>query len=628
MRREQCLQIRYEGGEEGKFEFHPATLPVAALTAGGRRKARMLRLPALPHGVHELSIDAEDAHRCTIVVAPERCHMPEAIRRGERRFGLAAPLYALRRPGDQGIGDFTTLVAAARATGRAGGSILGINPLHALFAHDRQRASPYHPSDRRYIDPLYIDVERVTDIDASREARAVLAANERALNVLASSRDIDYAEVWRVKRAVLDACFATFDRRPEDDPLVAQFNEFVRTGGTALRNFALFEAISAAHPLTPWHQWPRGLRGPKAVQTDAFAAQHARDVRLAMYMQWQADRQFRACATELRLAGLDHGLYRDLAIGAALDGAEAWANSGSLASGVSIGAPPDPFSPSGQVWSLPPAVPYRLLTSGYAEFRELLATNMRYAAALRIDHVMGLARLFWVPDGARASDGAYVSYPLDDLLGVLALESDRARCMVVGEDLGTVPDGLRDRLAAEDILSYRVLWFERDATGYYATGRYPVKAAACVSTHDLPTIAGWWSAADIAEKATLGRLTKDEAERELGNRTADRVLLSAALNQDEITREAPIDAAAPHDATITAAIHRHLALSPSTMVLVQADDLAGEIAAQNLPGTDQERPNWRRRVGIDASELWETPAGQQTVAACATRRRSEDSSPD
>ena len=318
------------------------------------------------------------------VVAPTHCHMPEELRHGERRFGLAAPLYALRRNGDQGIGDFTTLAAAARATAQAGGSILGINPLHALFTNDRERASPYHPSDRRFVDPIYIDVERVTDFSESREARAVLAANAQVLAAFAASRDIDYAAVWSVKHEVLAACFATFERRYPGDALVAAFDEFVRMRGSSLEAFALFEALSAANPRTPWQQWPRDLHRFGSASARAFAERHARDVRLAMYMQWQADRQFRSAADEARSAGLRIGLYRDLAIGAAPDGAEAWANSEVLADGVSIGAPPDSFSPAGQVWSLPPAIPHRLAASGYAAFRR--AARGEHAARGRASH--------------------------------------------------------------------------------------------------------------------------------------------------------------------------------------------------------------------------------------------------
>ncbi len=447
----------------------------------------------------------------------------------------------------------------------------------------------------------------------------MLSANRRALTALTARDEVDYVAVWQAKRAVLDACFATFDRRAEDDPLAVEFAAFVAEGGTALRNFAAFETIAAAHPRLPWQRWPAALRSPGAPHVAEFALQHPRDIRFACYLQWQADRQLRAVVRDAHAAGLVHGLYRDLAIGAAPDGAEAWANADGLARGASIGAPPDPFSPTGQVWDLPPAIPHRLTASAYAGFRELLAANMRHAGALRIDHVMGLTRLFWVPDGGRAGDGAYVAYPFDDLLAVLALESRRARCVVVGEDLGTVPDGLRERLAAADVLSYRVLWFERDGDTFRAPERYPAKAAACVSTHDLPTIAGWWSGADIVEKAALGLIGDDAALAERATRAADKQSLVRALAREAVPGDPPLDAAAPHDATVTAAVHRYIAATPAEFVLFQANDLAGETVAQNLPGTDRERPNWRRRTSVVAARLWDTRAGRLTVAGCAAR---------
>jgi glycogen operon protein len=315
------------------------------------------------------------------------------------------------------------------------------------------------------------------------------------------------------------------------------------------------------------------------------------------------------------------GLYRDLAIGAAPDGAEAWANpAGTLARGVSIGAPPDPFSRGGQVWDLPPPIPRALVASGYAGFRELLAANMRHAGALRIDHVAGLARLFWIPDGGAARDGAYVQYPLDDLVAVLAQESQRAACAVVGEDLGTVPADFRERMDAADILSYRIVWFERDGAAFLPPDRYPAKAAACVSTHDLPTIAGWWSGADIREREELGQLDTGGAAAMRAERRVDKAALAVALARSGAVEDGAIDPAAPHDATVTVAIHRFAGQSASTLLLLQADDLAGDIEAINLPGTDRERPNWRRKVGVDSDALWATPAGAQAIADLAAIR--------
>ena len=387
----------------------------------------------------------------------------------------------------------------------------GVSPLHALFAGDRERASPYHPSDRRFLDPIYIDVERVPDFTEAPAAQALHAQLRTRIAGLATQVNVDYEAVWQAKRALLDACFAHFELRARTDAFVAEFDGFVAAGGEALRRFALFDAIAAAHPRVPWDRWPESLRRPDAAGVAEFAARDARSLRFALYLQWLADRQLAQAAARARDGGLALGLYRDLAIGAAPDGSEPWASPGGFALGVSIGAPPDPFSPTGQVWDLPPPDPNVMIATACAGFRELLAANMRHAGALRIDHVMGLSRLFWVPGGATAAAGAYVRYPFDALLGTLALASARARCLVVGEDLGTVPDGLRERLADAAVLSYRVLWFERDGDAFIAPSQWPAQAAACVSTHDLPTIAGWWTGADIDEREALGLLSKADA---------------------------------------------------------------------------------------------------------------------
>ena len=617
-----ALRLRHEDGSEQVVSVAFDELPMDVVTAADGRPVsrRILALPSLPTGYHALQFDDDADGACRVVVAPERCHLPAALTEGGRRFGLTAHLYALRRRGDQGIGDLTTLAQLAETTARAGGSVVGINPLHALFAEDRERASPYHPSDRRFLDPIYVDLERVPDLADPGDARSLLARYARRAEELSARNHVDYDAVWELKKAVLDACFAHFERRPASDPLVVEFARFVDGGGRPLQRFAIFEAIAATHPREPWHRWPGELRRPDTAGVASFAARHARRVRFALYLQWLAERQLAAAAGHARASGLALGFLRDLALGAAPDGAECWANPGAYARGVSIGAPPDPFSPSGQVWNLPPPNPEAMAASACAGLRELLATNMRHAGALRIDHVMALSRLFWIPDGATAAEGAYVRYPLDALLGVLALESSRAGCLVVGEDLGTVPEGLRERLAAADVLSYRVLWFERDGTGFADPSRYPVKAAACVSTHDLPTVAGWWTGADIDEKQALDLVTADAATSERAERRASKEALAAALARAGADHGASIDGSTPHDVAITAAIHRFVGTTPSVLALIQADDLAGETTAVNLPGIDRLRANWRRKLSVAVEGLWRTEAGRQAIADFAPER--------
>jgi 4-alpha-glucanotransferase len=353
----------------------------------------------------------------------------------------------------------------------------------------------------------------------------------------------------------------------------------------------------------------------EAVRT--FAGAHSGRVRFHQYLQFLTDAQLLWAAGRARAAGLELGLFRDLAVGAASDGAENWARSGELAEGAWIGAPPDPFAAEGQNWHLPPPLPLRLARDGYAGFAALLAANMRHAGALRIDHAMGLTRLFWIPEGGTGADGAYVAYPLDDLLGQVALESVRARCMVVGEDLGTVPEGFRQVMTEADILSYRVLLLERDGIGFKPPSTWPARAVACVTTHDLPPLAGWWEGADIEERATLGLLQSvvhAEAER-----VSERLALTEALSAEGVLAAA--DPHLPPVETVVEAAHEFVAATPADLVLVQAEDLAGMRVGVNLPGTDTERPNWRLRLPVPVETLLTGDAARQILDVMRARGR-------
>ena len=540
---------------------------------------RRVALPPLPAGRYRLLADGSDS-MCHLTVAPPRCHLPVSLRAGGRATGIAVQLYSLRRgQGDQGIGDLTDLADLAREAGALGAAAIGLNPLHALFPQDRTRASPYHPSDRRFLEPLCIDVTALPI--ESPGLRAALAEAAPVFAALAPGRLVDYPAVWEAKRRVLEAAFAAF--RPGPD-----YAAFVAASGDALLGFARFQAIAEIHG-ADWRIWPEPLRDPSSPAV-ARAAPPGR-VDFALFLQWLADRQLAAAAAACDAMTI--GLYRDLAVGAAPDGTEAWAAGPLLLHGVSVGAPPDPLGPQGQIWGLPAPDPRLLRASGYAPFVELLRANMRHAGALRIDHVMGLARLFLVPDGGRAQDGTYLAYPLRDLLGQVALESVRARCLVVGEDLGTVPDGIRAALAEHDVLSYQVLRFARDWHGLRPPSRYPVNAVACAATHDVATLAGWWDGGDISERAALGLLDAGAEAAERRAREAEKAELLAILSAEKIDL----------GDGLLVAVQTLLARTPCRLVLVQADDLAGEEMGVNLPGTDRERPKWRRRLGVDVAEL-------------------------
>lgn len=506
-----------------------------------------------------------------VIAGPGACFVPEDIAEGARVFGLASHLYSLRHGASEGIGDFETLQRFAALSDRIGGRYAGLNPLHHLFPSDRSRASPYQPSDRHYVDPIYISIARLLE-QLPLPRTAALATEQRAAFARLDALPlVDYATVWAAKARLLEHAFAEFGGSP-------RFDTFVKAGGAQLAAHGRFEAMRMGERPTP--------------ERIAYRA----------FLQWVADEQLAKAAR--------HGnLYGDLALGCAFDGGELENNPEAFAKGVSIGAPPDPFSAAGQVWNLPPLSPIALHATGMEPMRRVIAANMRHAAALRIDHVLGLARQFWVPEGAEGRFGAYVRFPLDALIAVTATESQRHRCLVVGEDLGTVPDGLRDRLAAAKIFSYRVLWFEREGAGFKPAQAYPAQALACLASHDLPTFMGWRAARDIEIGQAIGQITAADAAIRTAERHVEKQLLGERTG-----------CMATDDVAASAATHRFVAGTPSQIMLVQADDLAGETDPLNVPGTDREWPNWRRRVQVAVEALAESPLAQEIVTAVKQER--------
>jgi len=510
-----------------------------SIGADGRHHPhRRIALPPLPQGLHALHWGA---HRALLISAPAACHLPP--RRG---FAVMAQLYALRRAGDAGIGDYAALADFAHRARERGAWLAGISPPHALMPVGRERASPYQASDRRFLEPVLIDVPG-------------LPSGDTAL--------VDYPGVWAAKRAALWARF------PRDAAPMPQ---------GALLDFATHHAI--AEHLGRTGNWPDGLRHARDHAVAGFVTVHHDAVRFHAWLQSQADQQLAASA------GL---LYRDLAVGAHPDGAEVWSQPGGWLQGFSLGAPPDPLGPEGQNWGLPPPRP----ELAPAQFAGLLQANMRHAAALRVDHVMGVQRLFLVPEGGAGADGAYLRYPRDAMLAVLRLESARSNCLVVGEDLGTVPEGMTGLLHDQAVLSYRVLPFQRQADGApIPPSVWPERAAACIATHDLPPLRGWWEGADLAERRALGLAVDD-------TRAAETAALLRAVG------------AAGDWPEVAAAIHRFVAEAPSMLLLVQAEDLVGALLSVNLPGTDRERPNWRHRLPETVAALFDTPLARAILDA-------------
>jgi (1->4)-alpha-D-glucan 1-alpha-D-glucosylmutase len=607
-------RVRAENGAE-----HRLPIEGAAGRAGVASGAPCLSLElaldvGLPCGYHALELCA----RGTVVaagmlaVAPDTCHRPPALREGGRVWGLAVQLYGLRSTHDFGIGDFTGLADLVALCGGEGADVVGVNPLHALFPHAPSHASPYSPSSRMFVNVLYLDVLAIPEFSHCAKARTYVASPsfQTTLAAVRAAPLVDYAGVAALKLPVLEMLYAQArdDARTGATARWIAFDAYKTERGEALRRHALFDALQAHFfardpAIWGWPVWPVAYRDPASVAVEAFADEHVERVDYFAWLQWQAELQREAVAERAQEAGLAIGLYSDLAVSIDRGGAEAWANQALYATAASVGAPPDVFNVRGQDWGLPPMIPARLRDAAYAPFIATLRANMRGAGALRIDHVMGLLRLYWVPDGDTPADGAYVHYPLDELLGLLALESERHRCLVIGEDLGTVPDAVRAALAASDVLSYRVLLFERDVNGVFnAPATYPEAALATASTHDLPTLAGWWAGHDIAVRARHGHLGANaDVDTAMAERIRDRGQLLAALAREALLPDGtPLDPNAVPELTpaLAQALHAFLARSPCALFVVQPEDVFGVVEQANVPGTTTEHPNWRRRLPV------------------------------
>jgi glycogen debranching enzyme GlgX/4-alpha-glucanotransferase len=620
MPRASDARIEREDGAVAEWSIGAADGASRDLADGRSVTERIVALPSLPTGRHRLIVDGVE---CALTVAPPQAYSRASASR--KRFGAAAQLYALRRADqsgrDQGIGDFSALAIAGEQAGQAGAAYLGVSPLHMLFPRDRSRASPYYPSDRRFLDPILIDVLDDAGLPRDEAVNAALASLAPRFTAASTTKSVEYEEVWLAKHAALQArsaCFLRLRTARPGDPLIADYHAFARSGGETVRRFAAFQAAAEGDVGGNWRIWPQGLRDgdPKAI--DHAIERNRSGFEFALFCQWLADRQLGRAAERARARGLEIGLYRDLAVGAAPDGTEAWAHASALARGVTVGAPPDPFSVQGQNWGLPAPNPVAGAREGWASVSAVYHANMRHAGMLRIDHAMGLQRLFLIPDGARPAEGAYLSYPLDDLIGHIALESERAQCMVVGEDLGTVAEGFRERLTRANITGMRVLWFERKGVEFVPPASYPPTSVACVATHDLATLAGWWQGADIAERLALGLFTLTEAGEAIAERREEKRALLRALATTGLTVSQREDGPLP-DAT-AAAVHALIGGSASIFVHAQFDDLVGETVATNLPGTDRERPNWRHKSGPDVAAAFASHRAQAILEALAKGR--------
>ncbi|MFT8244368.1 4-alpha-glucanotransferase [Roseomonas sp. BN140053] len=564
-------------------------------------------------GYHHLVIGDRET---TLAVAPARGFEVSDAAPGARPWGTAVQLYGLRRPGDAGLGDFAALAQFARAAARKGADAVAISPVHAQFSADPERSSPYAPSSRLFLNVLHADPAALGE-DALREALAStgLQAEFARLETLDL---VDWPASGRARLAVLRALFDRFPGSPE-------FERFRREGGEALESHARFEALQgsrfAADPEQwNWRKWPAEFRDPQGPGVERFARENAREVEFHAFAQWLAARGLDAAQVAAKQAGARIGLIADLAVGTDGSGSHGWSRPREMLRGLTVGAPPDIFSPLGQSWGLAAFSPRGLKAGGYAAFLEMLRAAMRHAGGVRIDHAMGLQRLWMVPDGASAAEGAYLRFPVDDMLRLVALESHRNRAVVVGEDLGTVPEGFTDRIEGIGMLGMRVLWFEQDEErGFTPPASWTPGAMAMTTTHDLPTVAGWWRGRDIEWRVKLGLLGegKDGSEQR-EERERDRAALWQAMRDSGAAQgEAPPPEAG--EAVADAAV-AHVAGAACALALIPVEDVLALPEQPNLPGTTEGHPNWQRRLPGTAETLLDEPGAAHRLDAIQRAR--------
>lgn len=580
-----------DGGERWAWDRDLAALPS---TPNGR----LLGLPDnLPTGYHRLRVEAGGKSAETLVIsAPVKCFAGDGIEGTKPLWGVFLPLYALRTRGSWGAGDFSDLQALAEWTAGLGGGVVGTLPMLAAFLDEPFEPSPYAPASRLFWNELYVDPRRIPELESCPEAKRLIESPEtrREIEALRAGDQVDYGRLMSLKRRVLEELAKSFFTDPSPDRRDA-FHEFVESR-PELEAYAAFRAVGERRG-EPWQSWPERLREG----TLAPADWDEDDRRYHLWVQWVTDEQVSAMATAAKKAGRHGpGLYLDLPLGVHGSSFDVWRYPEHFAKGASAGAPPDAFFTQGQDWGFPPLHPERLRERGYDYLIESLRHHLRYAGLLRIDHVMQLYRLFWIPEGLGPADGVYVHYPVDELFAVLSVESHRHKAIVVGENLGTVPPEIGEAMDRHGVLGMYVVQYELQPGGG-GLRTPPERSAASLNTHDMPTFRAFWEARDVADMQELGFFTEDQARAERDRRAQLRREMTDALPAEERT----------DDRSACAGVLRRLleglAASPARMVLVNLEDLWGETEPQNVPGTHTEKPNWRRQARHTFEELSQKP---------------------
>ena len=580
-----------------------------------------LLLPAeVPLGYHTLRVTLNDevAGESQLIVCPNRAYLPEKLAtKGGRTAGFNVALYGLRSGRNWGCGDFTDLRGLIDwARREIGFNFIGVNPLHALHNRMPYNTSPYLPLSMFYKNLIYIDIESVPEFLASSCAQSLRNSprTEETIRKLRDAEFVEYEAVHHLKRRFLKVLFHEFRRRRALDPARAKaFSDYCEQEGDLLHKFALYCALDESlhnqdRNRWTWRDWPLEYQSSDSAACQAFATQHSRTIEFYKYIQFIIEEQLSAVQAFAKHRGMPIGLYHDLALATDNCGSDLWAHRTFYVSGCRVGSPPDDFSPNGQDWAFPPPNTGAHRDDGYRLFRESIRKIVRHGGALRIDHVMRLARLFWIPDGLEAAQGIYVRDNAADLIRILALESVRSKNIIIGEDLGTVTDEIRHMLSRFGVLSYRLLYFEKHYPNhsFKHSYEYPRQALVSSTTHDLPTIAGFWQFRDIEARKAAGLVDQPGYRQQLEDRRREKQRLLDTLHSENLLpyyypRNA--DHVAEVDGDLHNALIGFLAQVPSMVLLLNQEDLTKETEQQNLPGSTAEYPNWRRKMKFKIEDL-------------------------
>ena len=623
-------QIEFEkkGNAQGSFLLSNGRVIETSVCNGVEYVLSEILLPISPPlGYHKLkfeikcenNVKTEFASESFLIIAPDSCYIHPLLDKGRRFWGLSAQLYSLASDSNWGIGDFGDLKRLAQYVASLGGSFIGLNPLHCTSPRGDAGISPYSPASRLAMNPMYLDIERCAQFLGSPIIKQFMEDEnyKKAKAEVRSQDSVSYRKVAEIKFAALEELYTDFcaNHLNSNTLLAKEFRSFVRKRGEELRKFAEYCAIQEHFQkkdsgVWGWPLWEEEYRDVENKAVRSFCKKNQIRVRFYLFLQWLIDKQLQEFKEFAKEQGLQIGLYLDLALGAAIAGSEAWANKDMYMFSASIGAPADKLAPQGQNWGLPALNPQKMREVGYKPIIEVLRSNMMYGGALRIDHVMSLQRLYLVPRGSKASDGAYLRYDLQELLAIIALESQRNKCMIIGEDLGTVPDEVRAGMYESKTLAYKVLYFMKNYTNgsFISTNLYPRCSLVVSATHDLATLRGFWEGNDLRLRKEL-KLHEDEVLSELKEeRAGDRHALIQALKQNglltEVEAQKVLSEPNLFSFELLSAIHLFLAKSPCMLQAIQIEDLITQRDQANLPGTTIEHPNWKRRLSREIEDIF------------------------